>query len=103
MKGSPTLQKCHRHVVLTLADEEVVCSILSVALMSNPAVEVGCGSLSGSRQDCSSTSYTYFVYGRRHARLGKAAVTQILERDIRAWAKSRNNNPNPFVWTKTAD
>ncbi|MCP8709167.1 IS630 family transposase [Streptomyces sp. AC04842] len=28
---------------------------------------------------------------------------QALERDIRAWLADWNNNPRPFVWTKTAD
>jgi hypothetical protein len=26
-----------------------------------------------------------------------------LEKDIRDWVASRNENPRPFVWTKTAD
>ena len=28
---------------------------------------------------------------------------QALERDIRAWVKAWNENPKPFVWTKTAE
>lgn len=28
---------------------------------------------------------------------------QALEADIRAWAKNWNENPKPFIWTKTAD
>jgi transposase len=28
---------------------------------------------------------------------------QALERDIRAWIKQWNQNPKPFIWTKTAD
>ena len=28
---------------------------------------------------------------------------QTLERDIRAWATGWNENPKPFIWTKTAD
>jgi transposase len=28
---------------------------------------------------------------------------QALERDIRAWVKAWNDNPKPFVWTKSAD
>ena len=28
---------------------------------------------------------------------------QALERDIRAWVKAWNENPQPFIWTKTAD
>ncbi|MGB8384093.1 MAG: IS630 family transposase, partial [Dermatophilaceae bacterium] len=26
-----------------------------------------------------------------------------LERDIRAWVSAWNDNPKPFVWTKTAE
>ena len=29
--------------------------------------------------------------------------TRALERDIRAWVERWNENPRPFVWTKTAD
>lgn len=28
---------------------------------------------------------------------------QALEKDIRAWIKERNENPRPFIWTKTAE
>jgi transposase len=28
---------------------------------------------------------------------------QALERDVRAWIKDWNNNPRPFLWTKTAE
>lgn len=28
---------------------------------------------------------------------------QVLERDVRSWAKDWNENPKPFIWTKTAD
>jgi len=28
---------------------------------------------------------------------------QTLERDIRSWAKTWNENPHPFIWTKTAE
>ncbi|MFD8834399.1 IS630 family transposase, partial [Streptomyces griseofuscus] len=28
---------------------------------------------------------------------------QALERDIRAWVADWNDNPRPYVWTKTAD
>jgi hypothetical protein len=28
---------------------------------------------------------------------------QALEADLRAWVKACNENPKPFVWTKTAD
>ncbi|HET9871725.1 MAG TPA: IS630 family transposase, partial [Propionibacteriaceae bacterium] len=27
---------------------------------------------------------------------------QALEADIRAWVKAWNENPKPFIWTKTA-
>jgi hypothetical protein len=26
-----------------------------------------------------------------------------LERDLRAWAQAWNEDPKPFVWTKTSD
>jgi hypothetical protein len=28
---------------------------------------------------------------------------QALERDIRAWIRNWNEDPKPYVWTKTAD
>ena len=28
---------------------------------------------------------------------------QALEKDLREWVKAWNENPRPFVWTKTAD
>ncbi|MFV4915051.1 hypothetical protein PFZ49_16410, partial [Microbacterium lacticum] len=28
---------------------------------------------------------------------------QALERDLREWVKAWNENPKPFIWTKTAD
>jgi hypothetical protein len=28
---------------------------------------------------------------------------QALERDIRAWITQWNDNPQPFIWTKSAD
>jgi hypothetical protein len=28
---------------------------------------------------------------------------QVLEADIRAWIAAWNENPKPFIWTKTAD
>ena len=28
---------------------------------------------------------------------------QVLEKDIRAWVSAWNDNPKPFVWTKTAE
>jgi len=34
---------------------------------------------------------------------GDHRSVQALERDIRAWAAAWNDNPNPFVWTKTAE
>jgi len=30
-------------------------------------------------------------------------TVQALEKDIRTWAKSWNNNPRQYTWTKTAD
>ena len=34
---------------------------------------------------------------------GDHRSVQALEHDIRAWAAAWNDNPNPFVWTKTAE
>lgn len=28
---------------------------------------------------------------------------QALEKDLRGWVNARNQNPEPFIWTKTAD
>ena len=28
---------------------------------------------------------------------------QALEKDLRSWVRSWNENPKPFIWTKTAD
>ncbi|MFT8394490.1 hypothetical protein [Propionibacterium sp.] len=28
---------------------------------------------------------------------------QALEKDLRTWLKAWNENPKPFIWTKTAD
>ncbi len=36
-------------------------------------------------------------------RRGVHRSVQALERDIRAWVTDWNDNPRPFVWTKTAD
>jgi len=36
-------------------------------------------------------------------RRGAHKSVAALERDIRAWIKDWNDNPNPFVWTKTAE
>ena len=36
-------------------------------------------------------------------RRGSHASVQALEADIRAWIDAWNNDPKPFVWTKTAD
>jgi transposase len=36
-------------------------------------------------------------------RRGVHKSVQALEKDIRAWTKSWNDNPRPFTWTKTAD
>ena len=34
---------------------------------------------------------------------GVHTSVQTLEADIRNWIKTWNDNPHPFVWTKTAD
>ena len=34
---------------------------------------------------------------------GSHASVQALEADIRAWVDAWNDDPKPFVWTKTAD
>jgi transposase len=36
-------------------------------------------------------------------RRGVHKTVQALEKDIRTWTKSWNNNPRPFTWTKTSD
>jgi DDE superfamily endonuclease len=36
-------------------------------------------------------------------RRGVHKTVQALEKDIRTWTKSWNNNPRPFTWTKTTD
>jgi hypothetical protein len=36
-------------------------------------------------------------------RRGSHASVQALEADIRAWVDAWNNDPKPFVWTKTAE
>ena len=37
------------------------------------------------------------------SRRGDHRSVQALEADIRAWVKAWNDNPKPFIWTKTAD
>jgi hypothetical protein len=32
-----------------------------------------------------------------------AQTVQALEKDIRGWVKAWNDNPKPFIWTKTAE
>ena len=39
----------------------------------------------------------------KQLRRGVHKNLQALERDIRAWITQWNDNPQPFVWTKTAD
>ncbi|WP_461025306.1 IS630 family transposase, partial [Streptomyces heilongjiangensis] len=39
----------------------------------------------------------------KHIRRGVHRNVQALEKDIRAWIADWNDNPRPFVWTKTAD
>jgi hypothetical protein len=34
---------------------------------------------------------------------GDGAVLHALECDVRAWITARNENPKPFVWTKTGE
>jgi transposase len=36
-------------------------------------------------------------------RRGTHRTVQALNKDIRAWIKHWNQNPRPYVWTKTAD
>ncbi|GAA0998673.1 hypothetical protein GCM10009555_098440 [Acrocarpospora macrocephala] len=36
-------------------------------------------------------------------RRGVHKSVQVLEKDIRAWMDEWNDNPKPFVWTKTAE
>jgi transposase len=36
-------------------------------------------------------------------RRGVHTSVQALERDVRAWIKNWNDNPRPFIWTKTAE
>jgi transposase len=36
-------------------------------------------------------------------RRGVHTSVRALERDVRAWIKNWNDNPRPFVWTKTAE
>ena len=36
-------------------------------------------------------------------RRGDHRSVQALEKDIRAWVKAWNDNPKPFIWTKTAE
>lgn len=38
----------------------------------------------------------------KHIRRGVHKNVQALERDIRTWIKTWNEDPKPFVWTKTA-
>ena len=39
----------------------------------------------------------------RQLRRGVHKSLQSLEKDIRTWIQNWNENPQPFVWTKTAD
>ncbi|MGW2770924.1 IS630 family transposase, partial [Streptomyces sp. NPDC001275] len=36
-------------------------------------------------------------------RRGAHKNVQVLEADIRRWIKNWNENPKPFIWTKTAE
>ncbi|GHI84940.1 hypothetical protein Sxan_23040 [Streptomyces xanthophaeus] len=40
---------------------------------------------------------------QKKLRRGIHRSVRALERDIRAWRSDWNNQPRPFVWTKTAD
>jgi transposase len=46
---------------------------------------------------------TLFAATDQQLRRGVHKTVQALEKDIRTWTKSWNNNPRPFTWTKTAD
>jgi hypothetical protein len=46
---------------------------------------------------CSVFDLVRRVVGRVHKNI------QALEKDIRAWITTWNDNPRPFAWTKTAD
>jgi transposase len=39
----------------------------------------------------------------KQIRRGAHRNVQSLEKDIRSWIKTWNEDPKPFVWTKTAD
>ncbi|HEV3094815.1 MAG TPA: IS630 family transposase, partial [Solirubrobacteraceae bacterium] len=39
----------------------------------------------------------------RKLRRGTHRSVQELNKDIRAWTKQWNENPRPYIWTKTAD
>ena len=46
----------------------------------------------------------WFSYLTEHLlRRGDHRSVQALERDIRVWAAAWNENPKPFIWTKTAE
>ena len=36
-------------------------------------------------------------------RRGNHTSVQALEKDIRTWVANWNENPNPFIWTKSAE
>ncbi|MFJ9753213.1 IS630 family transposase, partial [Streptomyces chartreusis] len=39
----------------------------------------------------------------KQIRRGVHKNVQALEKDIRTWIKTWNQDPTPFIWTKTAD
>jgi hypothetical protein len=41
--------------------------------------------------------------GRTGLRRGVHTSVYALEKDIRGWITNWNENPKPFIWTKTAD
>ena len=45
----------------------------------------------------------FAIVDRRVTRRGVHRSTRALERDVRAFLKAHNDDPKPFIWTKTAD
>lgn len=91
-------------------DLEVHVVLDKVSSHKTPAVHVGCWATAGS----TSTSPPPTGHGRTsssgvrraHHQEGPASAhrsVKELATDIKAWAAAWNENPNPFVWHKTAD
>jgi hypothetical protein len=53
--------------------------------------------------DPGSTRYWFGRLTDKQLRRGAHKSVQALEKDIRDWISTWNDNPRPFVWTKTAD